>query len=370
MSRSREILSSIGLWISILAALLIISSALSSLIDPIDFPQVALLGLAYPYLLYINLSFVVWFLLIRKWWFVIPLAAILITGPSLFNYIQYNPRGTSLNNTQAQINILTYNVRLFNLYDWENNTHAKNEIIGFIDNQHPDIMCFQEFFYRPNYPKFNTKDTLLDLFPGYYIKEGYTHFLKANQRFGLVTVSKYPIVGAGELKFDNDINNNALYTDVKINDDTIRVYNAHLASIRFRQEDYRAIGDDESAQMYGGKSKQSSQILKRLTDAFKQRSAQIKELKSHIDSSPFSVVLCGDFNDTPNSYCYNTFNHDLEDAFKISGKGSAGTYIGKFPSYRIDYIFHSKNIHSYGYEKHSIDYSDHHPISCTFEVEI
>ncbi len=369
MSRRGGILLKFALVLAILAALFVISAALSSQFDPDTYSSLALLGLAYPYLLYLNLFFVAIFLIIRKWWFVIPLAAILLTGPSLFSYLQYNPSGSALNESNPQLKILSYNVRLFNLYDWENNKRAKNAIIAFIDAEHPDVMCFQEFFYRPNYLDFNTKDTLLDLFEGYHVKEGYTHFLKANQRFGLVTISKYPIVGSGEIKFENDINNNVIYTDLEVESDTVRVYNAHLASIRFQQEDYRAIGDEESADMYGRTSNQSSQILRRLTDAFEHRSVQIQKLKNHIDTSPYPIVLCGDFNDTPNSFCYKTINQDLVDAFKISGKGNGGTYIGKFPSYRIDYIFHSKNIHSYNYKKYGIDYSDHHPISCVFELK-
>ena len=56
------------------------------------------------------------------------------------------------------------------------------------------------------------------------------------QIFGIVTMSKYPIVHQQEIQFEKENGNRAIVTDIVYNNDTIRVYNAHLGSIRFQRK--------------------------------------------------------------------------------------------------------------------------------------
>jgi endonuclease/exonuclease/phosphatase family metal-dependent hydrolase len=79
-------------------------------------------------------------------------------------------------------------------------------------------------------------------------------------------------------------------------------------------------------------------------------------------------MICGDFNDTPWSYTYHTVIDNLEDSFVESGFGLSNTYNGKLPSFRIDYILHSKQYTSYNYKRDRVPYSDHFPISCYLEL--
>src|SRR5204862_7418375 len=102
----------------------------------------------------------------------------------------------------------------------------------------------------------------------------------------------------------------------------------------------------------------------RLKRAFIKRSQQVRVLHRHILESPYPVILCGDFNDTPSSYTYATLCKGMEDSFRESGSGFGKTYIGAFPSFRIDYILHDGKLHSTGYLTHGEKLSDHFPISC------
>ena len=70
-----------------------------------------------------------------------------------------------------------------------------------------------------------------------------------------------------------------------------------------------------------------------------------------------------DMNDTPSSYCYNAFDQNFIDAFTVSGKGFGGTYIGKIPALRIDYIWHDKSLGSTNFVVHHQKLSDHKAIS-------
>src|SRR5690606_23644184 len=90
---------------------------------------------------------------------------------------------------------------------------------------------------------------------------------------------------------------------------------------------------------------------------------QVELISRHALSSPYPVIICGDFNDSPVSYSYNTITQNFTDAFGESAYGIGNTYRGKFPSFRIDYIFHDKRFNSGNYITHPESISDHHSIS-------
>ena len=71
------------------------------------------------------------------------------------------------------------------------------------------------------------------------------------------------------------------------------------------------------------------------------------------------MIVCGDFNDSPTSFAYGTLSKGLKDAFIESGSGLGNTYIGPFPSLRIDYILYDKSFDSYNYKSINTNYSDH-----------
>ena len=83
-----------------------------------------------------------------------------------------------------------------------------------------------------------------------------------------------------------------------------------------------------------------------------------------MNNSPFPVIICGDFNDTPLSYTYNKFASNYTDAFRNSSSGLGITYAGKVPAGRIDYIFHSKDLNSSNFTIQKEVYSDHRAINC------
>src|SRR5204863_221049 len=129
------------------------------------------------------------------------------------------------------------------------------------------------------------------------------------------------ILKKGEIKFENDDNNNALWADLVRKTDTIRVYNVHLASIRFQKSDYEAIGQDPGPGLKRKAKVVEQQIFSRLREAYIKRVSQAKKVIEHVKTSPYKVLLCGDFNDTPVSYCYSQFSEVLSDAFAGAGSG-------------------------------------------------
>jgi endonuclease/exonuclease/phosphatase family metal-dependent hydrolase len=359
----------IVLGVNIIFAFSLLFAYLAAYVSPVSFWPFAFFGLAYPVLLLINLIFILYWSLKKSWMLLISAVMVVVGANQIGRLMQITiSSGPVDEKNNEQVKVLSYNVRLFDLYDWSKNKTTKNKIFKVIDRIDADIVCFQEFFVIDQKGRFETRDTLVQFLRSKNYHERYTHHLKGGQHFGLATFTIYPIVNRGWISFNNDKNNSCIYTDMKIGDDTVRVFNAHLASIRFQREDYQIVGDKKSNKRRHPKKGLEQKIVPRLKNAFIKRAAQVEELAKHIRKSPYRVILCGDFNDTPISYSYNTIASQLTDAFVKSGNGFGRTYIGSFPSYRIDYIFHSKSLHSYHFETHPEELSDHRPISCTVEI--
>jgi endonuclease/exonuclease/phosphatase family metal-dependent hydrolase len=199
----------------------------------------------------------------------------------------------------------------------------------------------------------------------HYIK--YTS-LKPNSNFGIATFSKYPIVGGGDILFEKTYNL-CIYTDIYINKDTVRVYNNHLQSVRFLKQHYELV--DSLKFPYHQKQFHGIwDITTRLKLAFKLRAMQAETIAVHIKRSPYPVMVCGDFNDTPVSYTYQTIRNNLNDAFEEAGSGFGHTYLGRFPSYRIDYILFDNNFGATNYRSPKLELSEHYPVLCRMYKKI
>ncbi|MFY7898724.1 MAG: endonuclease/exonuclease/phosphatase family protein [Chitinophagaceae bacterium] len=72
--------------------------------------------------------------------------------------------------------------------------------------------------------------------------------------------------------------------------------------------------------------------------AFKRRAVQADIIKTELIASPHPSVICGDFNDVPNSYTYFTIKGNKQDAFLKKDFGIGRTFIALAPTLRIDYI--------------------------------
>jgi endonuclease/exonuclease/phosphatase family metal-dependent hydrolase len=340
-------------------ALLLVLSAYSANIDPVDTTLMAFLGLAFPFILLANVIFLVFWIAVKRKFILFSLIAMIVSYNAVSNFIQFN---LSSKAPEEAIKVMSYNVRLFDLYNWSKNIDSRNKIFDQLAGQNADIYCFQEFYYTSQKGKFETRDTLVTFLNAKNYREAYTHEMRGGQFFGLATFTKYPIINSGKINFQNDDNNICLYIDVQLNDDTVRIYNMHIASIRFSYDDYTFVENIDSKSESKELEEGARNIYHRLSNAFVKRSEQSKVITAHIEACPYPAIVCGDFNDSPNSFCYAQFSSILTDSFKEAGNGIGKTYIGAFPSFRIDYIFHSDEFEAKDYHTLPEKYSDHHAI--------
>ena len=252
---------------------------------------------------------------------------------------------------------------LFDLYNWSKNAQTRNIILTNLAEENPDILCLQEFYTSEEKGDFNNIDTVTHLLNTKNSHVEYTITLRGNDHWGIATFTKYPIIKKGKIEFNTRSNNLCIYTDVVIKTDTVRIYNMHLQSISFTKADYKFMDQIQTDSIdTKDEVEKSKGILRRLKRAFVKRATQAEIIATHIETCPYKVILCGDFNDTPASYVYNTIRGNLKDAFIESGSGFEQTYAGKFPRFRIDYILHSKEFNSKNYHHISETLTDHYPV--------
>lgn len=364
--------------VNIAFAVFLLLSYLSLYVSPASFWPIAFFGIAYPFILLANFLFIILWLIVKRKYALLSLVVMIAGINNIFKLVQYSKTYDEKELVDA-FKVISFNVRNFDIYNydkhWKNDFTKKNQIFKFLSKEQPDILCFQEYVYDTT-GYFNTTDTLKE-----FLKAKNVHiFFTSNSRklnyFGIATYTSFPIVDTGSIVFPTVYGNLCLYTDVLIHNDTVRIYNLHLESIRLSPEDYVfAENQDVNAAKKKGKSNEitvkesSERILKRLKKAFIIRSKQSELVAEHISKCPYHVILCGDFNDTPTSYAYHNISSLLTDAFIESGNGTGQSYSGVYPSFRIDYIMHSKEFSSYNFETVYEEMADHYPVKCYLKFE-
>jgi len=337
----------------ILFALGLLLSYLSVYINPEKFWFLGLVGLSYPFLLIINLLFLIYWIIRWKLLFLIPFIAILFGINHLTNYIQL-PFGKKTEVHKPNFKVLSYNVNLFRLYAWSKETPTFIKIFDFAKSDSIDIACFQEFYLLDG--KINDK-----MICNYLNMSSHVELVIKNSRsgYGIATYSKYPIINEGEIEFKNT-SNACIYSDIKVGNDTIRVYNCHLQSLRLKERNLNFLIKKDHPEE-SNTIDELKDISFKFRDALIKRAQQVNMITASVRKCKYPVIICGDFNDSPFSYTYHELTRNLLDTFKEAGKGLANTYVRFFP-YRIDYILHSKKIKAINFSSPRVDYSDHYPV--------
>lgn len=338
------------LLLNIIAVFAIGIASLSVFISPEKTWIPALFGMAYPYFLVVNIVFIILWIIIKPKFTLISILAILAGFNHIGNYLQFSGEKS----LDKGIRITSYNVKYFMGNTQFPNKENADHILNFLRQDNADIICLQEV--RLNKRQiFDIKNTKLP-------QVSHLQLAHSSYAGGQLTMTRFPILNMGEIRFKNS-GNMIIYTDILIDTDTIRVYNCHLQSYRLREAEINAIDSIDFNNQPKTKEKMVELSLK-FKDALVKRAEQAATLREYINKSPYQVIVCGDFNDTPISFTYRTVKGDLEDSFTQSGKGTANTYNGKLPSFRIDYILYSPAFTSYNFKVSNLNHSDHFPISC------
>lgn len=344
--------------IALIASLLV--AYVTPLIHPENLWVLPFFGLAYPVLVFLSFVALIYWLLLRSARWSIILLLVLISGYTyFFRLFAYGEEVKLPESAETSITVLSNNVQIFDLYDEDRERKyiTRDSIFNYAVSQDPDVVCFQEFYNKDNPTDFQTADLFKREFSAVDYHQRYIYKKTGRQHFGVTLFSRLPVIAKGDVIFDTEDGSNynfCIYADVVKNKDTFRVYNVHLQSFRISK-----IQDDTV------KTEMVKGLVRKLKTAYPKRANQAIRINEHIRNSPYPVIVCGDFNDTPVSFVYNQFQNQLTDAFLNCGSGIGSTYVGKLPAGRIDYIFHSPELISTNFVVQKRPFSDHRAISCT-----
>ncbi|MEI6508904.1 MAG: endonuclease/exonuclease/phosphatase family protein [Bacteroidota bacterium] len=343
---------------------LLLASYLAPYVSPQIFWPIAFLGLAYPVLLITNLLFIIYWIIFFKLKFLFSLAAIICGFHFIPYFVQLNAKKT--NDYTNSIRLMSFNIKYFGAYDGKKIDDADKffEILQKVD---PDVLCFQEFKNEGTNVESPVFKKLFKTLKNYYHYNTCFDKRGFNSGNSVVTFSRFPIIDSGEVEHEKGINNFTVYTDIIAHDDTVRIINAHLKSIHFEIPDYNAIqkldiDNDSSVVKY-------SNITRKLKTAFIDRAKQASLIRDFIDASPYKIILCGDFNDSPTSYAFRTIKGNMKDAFSEAGSGLGRTYVGPMPSFRIDQVMLDPSFTVFNYYAKSFDFSDHKMVTSTVKIK-
>ena len=359
--------------VNVIAAVLFLLGSYGYLFNPKYFWFIGFLTLTSFYFLLVLAAFIFFWLLIKPRRALISAAALLLAYIPIKNIIPYR-LSHSFSNTKKEnaLRIMTWNVAQFNIMEDKNHPDIKRQMFELINGYQPDIACFQEMVAEDSTVKnhghmdvFLQKLNFKNYFYSYNSKEdfwGYAHF-------GIIIFSKYPIINKQTVGFyPNDYNSIFQYVDIVKGEDTIRVFNIHLQSLRFSKSNLKYIDkptvEDENAAI-----KESKNIISKFKKGFLKRQVQADRIRAEIDKSPYPVIVTGDFNDVPNSYAYYTIGKGLNNAFVEKGSGLGRTFSGISPVLRIDNIFVDKKMDVLQFNLVKKKLSDHFPIMADVEME-
>ncbi len=320
---------------SVFAAVLLLSYVLP-FVAPKVFSALSVLSLSVPVLLVVNFIFLLYWVLKVKKQLLLSVLVLAIGYKNISTLYQFSTSEVAKNKTH-QLTVMSYNVRLFNLYNWIETPNLQEEISSFIKKENPDVVAFQEF--HPH-KKVNLKQYSYQ----------YKSLSKGKVKYGQAIYSKYEIIDKGVIVF-KDSQNKAIFSDIVKNKDTLRIYNVHFESLHINPN----VEDLKEAD--------KELLVKRIGGKFVLQQDQAQQVLVHQEKCRYKKIILGDFNNTAYSYMYKQFKKaDYQDAFELAGHGFGKTFNFKFFPLRIDFILVDKKLAAHKFRNYNHKFSDHYPI--------
>ncbi len=364
-----SLLKKLNLTLTLLLVAATVFSYCSVWINPSEYTIIpALAGMAFPYILVVDVLYALLLIFTKKWTALL-LIATLAAGYKMIDLtVMLNPVNyvDDYSKEDSSFSFMSFNVRLLDRYNWiDSKGGTKNKIFEFLKYESPEIVCFQEF-YNNSKDSVTNADLISEILQTPYVIRDYDSTdLQHKTDKGYIIFSKYQLSDKQPL-FDFTGNLIGMSVDAEIYGKKVRIFDFHLKSIKLGYDDYEFIdkikdkNNQEKILGWGN-------IFSKMSSAYQIRVKQAVMIDSIVSLSPYPVILSGDFNEPPVSYCYWHIKRSFRDAFCESGTGFGGTMRVKFLTFRIDYILHSDKLKSKRFRTHTENLSDHYPISCKFK---
>lgn len=339
-------------WI---AVLLLWLCAASRYVSPAMVLPFGVLGLGFPFFLgAVVLMLMVCLLFVpRRAW--IPLVGLLFSFDAIYDYCPINLPTPA---PKDCLKVMTWNVQGFG--GMKTDDTGKSQAGSYIRKNAPDILCFQEgWVSKQNLTKLK-KELKKDL-----------PYMDTCLIFENVIgiFSRYPIVEKKILARGHN-NGAAVFLLEMKRSDTLRVVNCHLESMKLLREDRtmwsNMVHDPDDSSM---SEEQSLRLFTTMARSTAIRSEQADLVGDYVAAHRnSSLMVCGDFNDTPISYSYYRIGKELTDVYRATSNGIGRTFNRDAIYVRIDHMFCSDQWKPYACSLDSkVKISDHYPLTCYFK---
>jgi len=340
---------------TVVAAMALVFAYLASAVDPASSSVFILFGLAAPFIIGLNLLLALFWIIRWRPIAFLPLLLLVFGYGVVSRHIRLPLFKQYEKSLSTDIDVMTYNVHIFRDARWNG---SLDSIAGYVRSSAPDILALQEYYVSSSI----SADSIGALMGNYpYFR---TFYIRSDSRtgvgYGLALYSRHKIVRSGEIVFENG-SNGAMYADIIIAGDTVRVFNCHMQTTDVDDNDIALVEgvEREDEEMKEG----FRRIVDKLRNNGVKRAAQADMVAGHVQSSPYPVILCGDFNDVPASYTYKMLSQGLNDAFKAAGRGYAASFRQLYGLFNVDYIFYAPVFECVRYDSPSLPFSDHNPVA-------
>ena len=353
-------------------ALLFLLGCYASYFNTTTYWFLGLLTLASLYFLLLLILFIVFWLFAKPKFILISVTTLALAWNPLGQIIKIKLSGEfKMAKLPTSIRVMSWNVEHFDILEHKTHPERKQEMLDLINKYAPDIACFQEMVGG------DMDSTAINFVPRiakalnykyYYYSYDKRDDFDGKHHYGIITFSRFPIIQKYTYS-PPGLNYNSIFQsiDVEANSDTFRVFNVHLQSLKFSDVSRQYIEDPTlKGELDLEKSKN---IISKFKTGFAKRKLQSERVKKSMNESPYKVIICGDFNDVPNSYAYNTIGKGLKNAYAEKGSGIGRTFSSISPTLRIDNIFVDKKMMVEQFTRIKKKLSDHFPIIADVQVQ-
>jgi hypothetical protein len=145
-----SLLKKINLTVTLVLVTVTLFSYSATVLDPSKYTMIpALAGMGFPYILTVDVLYVLLLIFTKKWTSLLMIAAIGGGYKMIDLTVRLNPLNyvDDYSKEDSSFSLMSFNVRLLDRYNWiDSKGGTRNKIFEFLKYESPEIVCFQEFF--------------------------------------------------------------------------------------------------------------------------------------------------------------------------------------------------------------------------------
>ena len=274
-----------------------------------------------------------------------------------------------IKNTSAEniieIKVMSYNTYHYKPYKEDKFTTDSSLTMAAIIESGADIVCIQEGILpekiskRTSHATDSQKETICKIYP-----------YRISDSEGISTLSKYPVKMIESPYIPGESGNLQIF-QYDIDGTTLEIYNIHLQSFGFSEDDKDLYKKLTKGQVDNNIKRSKNQLLGKLSVAFKHHAEQAAIIRNALDQDTTkNVILCGDFNDIAGCYAQRVIcGDDMYDCFRDCAIGPSITYRDNRFYFHIDQMMCRKAITTTDIYPIHAGASDHYPIMATVCIQ-